>query len=356
MHDRYDRDFYPYFYQLNAKQQEVYKELLPVIQRAMTEYAPKFQACPEDVYEASRAIYNDRPELFWLKSGGSSVTTVNGIVTEYRPLYNDLYKRRKEYNEELKEAAKELLRGLGNKSNWERERIVHDRMARHMTYKHSDLDQTAYSALVKQNAVCGGYSRAFQLMMHFVDIPCYYIYGIAKNKLYPNGELHAWNIVKLDSDYYAMDITWDDAYNDTKPDKIAYDYYNVTEDVIANDHKRDPECRFLPKCTGTKYSFTNVNGGVSNELEIIYQDGVTYKKLITGFGDYAKLAEAVVAKAKKGKVVFSFPTSQKKIVDKPYDEIKKALTNNKKRYESMSCRHWDYKNGLYKIEMTIVIK
>mgnify|MGYP006990155591 CR=1 FL=1 len=48
-----------------------------------------------------------------------------------------------------------------------------------------------------------------------LGIPCYYCTGFA-------GENHAWNIIRLDDEYYNVDVTWDDTTPNT------YDYFNKT--------------------------------------------------------------------------------------------------------------------------------
>ncbi len=73
--------------------------------------------------------------------------------------------------------------------------------------------------------VCEAYSKTFQLLLNYCDIENVFVTGWA-------GELHAWNLIKLDDgNWYWCDLTWDD-----KPDfmwGIAYNYFcvNDTENV-----------------------------------------------------------------------------------------------------------------------------
>ena len=55
---------------------------------------------------------------------------------------------------------------------------------------------------------------------------------------------HAWNIVKIDGEYYHLDATWDDTEEDSAPNRYAY--FNITDDEIMITH--DVEERFLGRC------------------------------------------------------------------------------------------------------------
>ena len=65
--------------------------------------------------------------------------------------------------------------------------------------------QGAYPALVWRNAECGGYAKAFKVLMDRVGINCY----IASGKNPTTGSTHAWNVVELNGNWYHVDCTWD---------------------------------------------------------------------------------------------------------------------------------------------------
>lgn len=83
--------------------------------------------------------------------------------------------------------------------------------------KNAEYDQTlskdniynTYGALVGHTAVCEGYAKSLKYLLDEVGIPCVIVCGIAQNS---NGqtESHAWNYVKIDDSWYAIDLTWDD--------------------------------------------------------------------------------------------------------------------------------------------------
>lgn len=81
--------------------------------------------------------------------------------------------------------------------------------------RNRDANDEAYScmsALVGKvgddGPVCEGYSRALKVLCDANGIPCVLTDGLS----YQNGESgsHMWNLVKIRSDWYAVDVTWDD--------------------------------------------------------------------------------------------------------------------------------------------------
>jgi transglutaminase/protease-like cytokinesis protein 3 len=66
--------------------------------------------------------------------------------------------------------------------------------------------------------------------MDMLDIECDIITGVA------DGESHAWNRVKIDGEYYLIDVTWNDPVTDNPSDRINYEYFNVTDEVLSISH------------------------------------------------------------------------------------------------------------------------
>ena len=147
------------------------------------------------------------------------------------------------YTWELNETQKELTNrqveaftaDLEGKSDFDKSRILYQRLVEWNSYDMGVYHQTAYGALIEKMSVCAGYARAYQLLLQAVGIPCLYVTGMADNGWEIGG--HAWNIVKLDGKWYYADPTWDDSDNPEFP--LAYRYFNITYDEISTDHFLD---------------------------------------------------------------------------------------------------------------------
>ena len=87
----------------------------------------------------------------------------------------------------------------------------------------SKLSYCAQNALVNGKAVCQGYAEAFQELCESSGLSTRIV----------SNSTHAWNLVKLEGQWYHVDITWAD--NDQKGYKgLAKGYINLTDDQIAN--------------------------------------------------------------------------------------------------------------------------
>ena len=78
-------------------------------------------------------------------------------------------------------------------------------------------------ALKYQKGVCFEYALLFQALCYVFDLDCYYVSGKASNAG------HAWDIVKIDNQWYQVDATWDEG---KAPD--SYKYFLVSDDVILS--------------------------------------------------------------------------------------------------------------------------
>lgn len=177
-------------------------------------------------------------------------------------------------------AADKLIAGITpDMPEFERELILHDRLADHIAYEDGNRVHDAYGALVNGKAVCEGYAKAFQYLLQKVGIQSFMATGIG------NGDLHAWNIVRIDSKYYNVDLTWDDVKSD-----IIYTYFNITDEEIKSlSHILDKESEdFAPVCTSSDANYFAVYGGKTNAFsadeigEIIKRNGTRFHIYVTG--------------------------------------------------------------------------
>lgn len=88
------------------------------------------------------------------------------------------------------------------------------------TQPYEPVTHTAYGALKNGSAVCEGYACAAKLLLNKFGIMCDIQVGTCTN-----GEGHAWNLVKLENDWYQMDITWNDGSRNRTDYLLVTDAY-----------------------------------------------------------------------------------------------------------------------------------
>lgn len=248
---QWDLSLLPYRAMLSPDEQAVYDEIYANIAAMSNHFTLKHQALASRIDSIVHAVYYDNPELFWIDASYRYGYTSDNRVTDVTIAFNTLAGNIEAAKANFDSAAQELIaQAEGLASNVEKEKFVHDAIVANVDYQlGSAQNQSAYSALVTKRSVCAGYSRAFQYIMMKLGIPCYYCVGFA-------GEDHAWNIIGLDGDFYNVDLSWDDPIG-SAPGEIHYEYYNITDDQIEYDHRRDDLSVNLPPCTASALSYNN---------------------------------------------------------------------------------------------------
>lgn len=210
----------------------------------------------DEAWLVTAAFYSDYPELFWARpSFWYNKNTM--LCSEIQLNYNS---HAYNLNTELPlflETAETILAGMPTGSDYEKELYLHDALIKKVTYTYSKLEeQNGYTTLVEGKGVCAGYAFALQYLLMRAGIQSYYVVGYA-------GENHAWNLAKIDGEWYYVDATWDDpVYNGSDdPYSPYYSYFNITTNKLKEDHTPSgtPYNVPLENCTATAANYYTVN-------------------------------------------------------------------------------------------------
>lgn len=148
--------------------------------------------------------------------------------------------------------CKEVIDALitDNMSLYDKELAIHDWMIAWADYDRAELDNhdhsqadpdndNPYGLLVGRKGICLGYTYTFRLFMDLLDIECTVVHGASHG----GADEHAWNMVRLDGEWYCVDVTWDDPITSSPfplPDTTTHMYFNVTSDFLRrHDHQWD---------------------------------------------------------------------------------------------------------------------
>ncbi|EPY2306115.1 cell wall-binding repeat-containing protein [Clostridium sporogenes] len=157
-------------------------------------------------------------------------------------------------------------------SDVEKELVLHDYIVKNTEYNmynHNNKiilpdDCNAYGVLVKGIGTSEGYSKAMYELLKAAGIECKYVTGISVHNSV-GGDGHSWNIVKLEDEWYNLDVTWDEPIfnkngSNNSLDKVNHTYFNIPDSTFNLDHKRGMyENDEYAKCTATKYSYENID-------------------------------------------------------------------------------------------------
>lgn len=242
----FDSTYYPYYNMLTDKCKQLYKQIYGNAMDQRNVFLPVVKATPDQWKNALLSVVLDHPELFWLNTGIYTEYDYNNAVVKVQLYFYDDLGDIDVAKAQFDAMTSLLLTGTDElKTNYDKEVYIHNLLANKLTYKENSLDQSAYSAIVGNETVCAGYSKAFQYLMQQMQIPTYLSVGWGGGLV--SGDMHAWNIIKLGDDYYNVDVTWDDQ------DPTNYSYFNQS-DTDFHRHIRMFNSQYLPNCSGGKFS------------------------------------------------------------------------------------------------------
>ena len=199
-------------------------------------------------------------ESYNLQDGACSITS-NGLVTakkagttEYWAKYGDaLYRCVVVVNQAGETALSKKVVEIADKfrhlSDVDKVMAVHDYLIDHIEYSNPHIRSFAYGALIEGKAVCQGYAQSLAMILNNLNVECHTIVAMTKGS---NPVLHEWVRVKLDGEWYYIDLTWDDT--PWAEDK-NYKYFLINTDMISRDHKTGYSLAGGPEVDGSKYLY-----------------------------------------------------------------------------------------------------
>lgn len=153
------------------------------------------------------------------------------------------------YDRAIYDSARQVLDQVleDGMSDLEKETAVYQWMVSHVNYDWTHGDRlletprasfTPYGGLVEHKAVCLGFATTFQLLMDLSGVECATVVGAS----HQSRSDHSWNMVRLNGEWYCVDVTWDAnaRENGGRGQPKDWDYFNVTsEDMASSDHQWD---------------------------------------------------------------------------------------------------------------------
>lgn len=184
----------------------------------------------KEVYQ--KVVY-DNPQLFWIANDFTYSYMDNGVITNVKPTYFDTGNV-ETYENAVSEALKVVDEDMYDA---EIALVLHDYLALNVSYD-GTVDEAqeevpassynSYGALVNQVAVCQGYSLAYVDLLKRCNLEAHYVSSEEMN--------HGWVQVKIEGEWYHVDVTWDDVYPDI-PGAVKHDYFLKSDATLATGEK-----------------------------------------------------------------------------------------------------------------------
>lgn len=185
-------------------------------------------------------------------------------VVDNIALFDKLDIEQKETYDILFECTKKLTDNLT--SDYDKELAIHNFITDNFSYGPLDMNnvpQRAHSVtgfVMDGQGICEAYANTFYIMGKMAGLDVSIITGNINNVS------HMWNLIKLDGEYYHVDVTSDDPSPDV-PNRERYNFFNLSDEIISKTHSW--ERNEFPECTSDKYNYYTLNNYIiHNEQEL----------------------------------------------------------------------------------------
>lgn len=212
----------------------------------------KYRLSPTELGDAMREVLYTRPELFYLGDTWQYYTDnanrVTRVMLDYRYAVADISAKRAEYAALLSD----LIAKCGVDeffSDFECVLAAHDTIITLYSYDETLVTDTSYGMLKEGKGVCEAYSLLFLEVMRYCDIESFIALNIP--------EKHCWNMVKLDGEWYHLDLTWDDPTTAAR-NVVNHNYFLINDsELAALNADNGGHTSWTPKvkATGSVYNF-----------------------------------------------------------------------------------------------------
>lgn len=181
-----------------------------------TDYGLQLKAALKDTYSK-----DDYLERSWIEIKPNAYDTEDGVKTTLNIKYLCTKAQEDYIDNELESATYSIIDDT--MSDYDKVKAINEYIINRYEYDHNLKSLSVYSALTTSEAVCQGYAMTAYKMFNYAGIENRIIVGTAR------GTSHSWNLVKVDGNWYQIDITNNDSGN-------PYKYFLVNDQVLINNN------------------------------------------------------------------------------------------------------------------------
>lgn len=271
---------YFYYDRLPANQQRGYDQLVAAISAHEPEVT--MDGCTQaEIFRISSCIAYDRPDLFWFRN-------VSAADNYARILYGASAEETARLQAQIDQVVPRYLEGITDTmSAYDVALRLHVRMINAVDYDSVGLEEqerkggptndeidylrSICGAFLEKSVVCEGYARAMQYLLQKCGIECAEIAGHIRKENGEHDGAHAWNILKVDGDYYYMDTTWDDRSNTVqtvKNNDQGFDYFCITTEELCRTRDVDLCPTDIPECVAVRANYYYHNDLVLDSYDL----------------------------------------------------------------------------------------
>ena len=234
-----------------------------------------------DVKKLAHSIEYDHPELFWYK-------TFSTLGSEVQIHYGASVEESAALQKRIDEVVPGYLEGINDSmSAYDAAIRLHVKIISSVDYDTIALNKekqaggpdqdkidylrTICGVFLNGKSVCEGYARAMQYLLQKCGIECAEVVGYIHKENNERDGAHAWNILKIDGDYYYLDTTWDDSSNTVqtvKNNDPGFDYFCITTQELIRTRDLELCPTDVPICSAIRGNYFYHNDCIVDSYDL----------------------------------------------------------------------------------------
>lgn len=289
------------FGRLTKEEQDLYLEILDALLYFRENV--RLSTCDKElISHIFQCVLNDHPEIFYVEGYTYTEYTLGTLLKKitFTGSYSISREEAEQKQVQIEDYVNQCLAEMPEDADeYGKVKYIYEYLIHHTDYDAAAKDsQNICSVFLERKSVCQGYAKATQYLLNRVGIFSTLVLGRVVG-----GEGHAWNLVRIDGQYYYVDTTWGDAsyqavgsdYPAGKIPTINYDYLCVTTEQMEQTHTFDNVVD-LPVCTATDANYYVREG--------VYFEEWDEERVAKIFADSYRKREAYVTLKCAGEAVY----------------------------------------------------
>lgn len=233
----------------------------------------RFNVSYRDIGALFSNVTKNDPYLFFVDNHLSFSYRADGCVTSVRPRYSmskgEAYQRVAYCREEVARLATLVGRG---KSQAETALFAHDMLCLGFEYDLSLESRDLYGFFVNKRGTCQGYAWAYMAILRELGMECDFVASDSID--------HIWNLVRIDGEWYHVDVTWDDPPAKTDTGRaVSRRHFLCSDKTAAQQGHKDWYSASGAECTSQSYEGVDFNNIIHNIHVSGDTDGNGYAEL-----------------------------------------------------------------------------
>ena len=182
---------------------------------------------PEELGGLFSSLIKDDPYLFFVDGQMSYSYKPGGFVVSLKPKYEmkgqEVFEAWDECRAYIRQVAGEAMAFDGE---MERALFLHDYICQSFEYDTELKSDNIYTMIKSGRATCEGYTDMYMAILRECGIESHFVASDTIS--------HIWNYVKIDGEWYHVDLTWDDS-----DDGVRYRHFLLSDSAALERGHRD---------------------------------------------------------------------------------------------------------------------